>query len=280
MKPLVKWAGGKTWLAQITHDVFVTQKPKKVIELFAGSAAFSLRNEFRNVTLNDTNRALINLYQQLALGYQIDLDDFKLDDALFYALREELNQALIQNMPLTEREAAIFWYLCKHSFNGLVRQSKKKGTFNMPFGRYKRLATPPDTKQFMSVAKEWQFHCGCFSNVDISGADFLLVDPPYEKTFRGYTNDNNVNLPTRIIDKLSNYDGAVIVTNTFLPELVDLHQQEGFMTYKASVRRSISRKTQSRGNVFEMVALRGFSTKQIQNLTQTLIPINDQRKAT
>lgn len=273
MKPLVKWAGGKTWLAQITHDVFVTQKPKKVIELFAGSAAFSLRNEFRNVTLNDTNRALINLYQQLARGYQIDLDDFKLDETLFYALREELNQALIQNTPLTEREAAIFWYLCKHSFNGLVRQSKKKGTFNMPFGRYKKLATPPDTKQFMSIAKEWQFHCGCFSDIDISDADFLLVDPPYEKTFRGYTNDPNIDLPNKIIKKLSHYDGAVIITNTLLPNLTTLHREAGFKVYKAAVRRSISQKAQSRGQVFELVALRGFSSSQFRRLNQTLLPI-------
>ncbi|KKF05163.1 hypothetical protein WR39_18100 (plasmid) [Vibrio parahaemolyticus] len=272
MKPLIKWAGGKTWLAKRAERIVNDISPERVVEPFAGSAAFSLHYEFDNVILNDANPALINLYKQLSNGYEINPDEFLLEADFFYAAREELNNALLSGQALGEREAGLFWYLCKHSFNGLVRQSKRAGKFNMPFGEYKGIATPPDTKEFMRVAKNWTFNCGCFSEVDITDAQLVLIDPPYEKTFNAYTKDKNENLQERIVNMLGGYDGAVIATNTLLPELTHIYREEGFTVYKTPVRRSISCKGSGRGKTFEMIALRGFSKKQFRRYMDGLQP--------
>ncbi|HDY8182514.1 DNA adenine methylase [Vibrio cholerae] len=272
MKPLVKWAGGKTWLAKQASLLIHDLKPQHVVEPFAGSAAFSLFYEFSSVSLNDANPALMNLYRQLANGYEIDPTEFVLEKPFFEALKIELNAAIASGKPLGEREASVFWYLCKHSYNGLVRQNKSKGEFNMPFGLYDCIATPPNTQQFMRVAKNWSFNCGCFSDLDLADAKLTIIDPPYEKTFNGYTKDKNENLQDRILGKLRTYDGAVIATNTFLPELVAKYRAEGFSVYKAPVRRSISCKGSGRGKALEMVAFRGFSKKQIRRYVTGLMP--------
>ena len=240
--------------------------------MVAGSAAFSLYYEFNNVLLNDANPALINLYRQLSNGLEINTSKFELTPEFYYAARDELNIALINNRErLGAREAELFWYLCKHSFNGLVRQSQK-GNFNMPVGAYDQIASPPDTRKFKAVTKNWKIECGCFTKLDVSNADLILIDPPYEKTFNSYTSDKNEDLQANIFSMLSAYDGAAIVTNTFIPELTDTYRQEGFSVYKTPVRRSISCKGSSRGQAFEMLALRGFSTKQFRRYMDNLTP--------
>ncbi|EGR4214304.1 Dam family site-specific DNA-(adenine-N6)-methyltransferase [Vibrio cholerae] len=276
MKKPIKWLGGKTWLATKTSMLINQVKPKQVFEPFAGSGAFSFFHEFENVTLNDSNPALINFYSQLAKGYEINPNDFYLDKDFYELIKLRLNQSILSGVELGEIEAGYFWYLCMHSYNGLVRQNKK-GLFNMPMGQYKGLATPPDTKQFLRVARNWSFNCGCFSKIDLSDANLVLIDPPYEdgkkKVFRGYTDDPNENLQARILEKISSINGVIMATNTFTPELAAIYRQHEFKVFKTMVKRSVSCKGNGRHKVPEMVAFRGLSNNQLKLLIDQFEPV-------
>lgn len=275
MKKPVKWLGGKTWLANKTQALINDIRPNRVIEPFAGSGAFSFYHEFESVLLNDTNPALINFYQRMAAGYEIDPSQYVLDKAFYEEVKAELNDALVNGRKLGEKEAGDFWFLCMHSFNGLVRQSKKKGTFNMPMGKYNCIATPPDSKTFQAVTRNWSFKCGCFSatQAELSDAQVVIIDPPYEdfdkkrKVFRGYTGDTNENLQSRIMHSLSDFDGVVIATNHLTPGLINLYRDNKFSIFTTMVKRSVSCKANGRVKVPEMIAFRGLSKNQLRLLS-------------
>lgn len=62
MRPLIKWAGGKT---RLLGDILplVPSDASEIVEPFAGSAALSLHLTPERCLLNDMNGELVNLYQ-------------------------------------------------------------------------------------------------------------------------------------------------------------------------------------------------------------------------
>ncbi len=78
------------------------------------------------------------------------------DEVLYYRHREQFN-TLIKNGAQNSREAAqLFYFLNRTGYNGLCRFNKK-GLFNVPFGKYKRISYITDFSHYRPLLTNWEF---------------------------------------------------------------------------------------------------------------------------
>lgn len=217
MKPILKWAGGKSGLL----DEIVERLPSYVftddfclIEPFVGGGAVSFWALFnlphlKKLIINDYNADLINLYlvirekpddfinevQKLQLMYddRVTLEEKKLD---YYRLRDLFNQRSQSDIV----QASLFIFLNKSGFNGLYRVNKNN-EFNVPIGSYKK-------PQFINQEKILKLS-EKLQQVNILTGDFyqtlkyipndmpclFYIDPPYRPisdtaSFTAYANSD------------------------------------------------------------------------------------------
>jgi DNA adenine methylase len=181
MKPFLKWAGGKYKIIDRIRNAL--PNGRRLIEPFAGSGAVFLNVDFEEYLISDTNRDLINLYQQVQTNGN-DFVDYASalftpennTEAAFYALRVEFNAC-------TEpaRKSALFVYLNRHCFNGLCRYNSK-GQFNVPFGRYSKPAFPKvEMLNFHEKSKRAVFEVEDFKAImeKANTGSVVYCDPPY-----------------------------------------------------------------------------------------------------
>lgn len=182
-RPFLKWAGGKTQLA----EALLERMPlafNVYHEPFVGSGALFFRlyraQRIRRAVLSDLNAELIDTY--LAIRDDVQeviklLADFPHSKEFYYSIREKDPWQL--NLP--ERAARMI-YLNKTGYNGLYRVNRQ-GKFNVPFGRYKS-PTYFDPENLLAVAQALQevdILCTPFETVLERAApgDWVYFDPPY-----------------------------------------------------------------------------------------------------
>ena len=197
MKAFLKWAGGKSRIAEDIKKYLVTGK--RLVEPFVGSGAIFLSTTFEEYLLCDTNVDLINLYNNLKKSPDELLE--KTDELFtsennteskFYELREEFNASESKDI----RKSALFVYLNKYAFNGLCRYNQR-GFFNVPYGRYKAPTCPLEEMRVFSVkAKSATFKCQDFEKTfkETIKGDVIYCDPPYvplsaTASFTSYSKD-------------------------------------------------------------------------------------------
>lgn len=192
----LKWAGGKY---RILDKVLAALPPgNRLVEPFAGSAVVTLNTNYAEYLLCDLNKDLINFYRCLISGgeYFVNLCGHFFSprtntaDA-YYSYRSEFNAA-----PMDESRAAIFLYLNRHAFNGLVRYNAA-GLFNTPFGRYKKPYFPQsELLNFIEKSRRAKIELlvADFQETfrQVRPGDAIYCDPPYVELsetsrFREYT---------------------------------------------------------------------------------------------
>ena len=188
MKPIVKWAGGKTQLLPYIKEM-IPSKFNNYFEPFLGGGAvlFDVLPSAANV--NDINPELINMYEQVKENpnsvieclEKIDFNHENSEDPkqFFYTIREEFNSNLLSN---TSEQAARFIYLNKHCFNGLYRVNSK-GLFNVPFNT-KLKGASFDEKNILEISNFLQhvvLELGDFESACLKAkkGDFVFFDSPY-----------------------------------------------------------------------------------------------------
>lgn len=182
-KPFFKWAGGKFRLL----EKILPHLPggARLVEPFVGSGAVFLNTEYKEYLLCDANADLILFYQELAKSRAEFVDycrgffqpDHNTSEA-FYRLRERFNA-----LPPCAERAAIFLYLNRHGFNGLIRYNQR-GLFNTPFGTYRSPYFPQKEMQvFLGKLERSSF---VFRHADfretfagVKKGDVVYCDPPY-----------------------------------------------------------------------------------------------------
>ena len=180
VKPILKWAGGKTQL--ITHLLpHVPERFGTYIEPFFGGGAVFFTLQPERAIISDSNPELVNLYRQVATAVDSVIHCLKRyrntrDD--FYAVRAQNWQMLDP-----EEAAARMIYLNRTCFNGLYRVNRK-GDFNVPYGRYSnpRICDEANLRAASALLKRADIFCGDFSLVLDECAkpgDFVFLDPPY-----------------------------------------------------------------------------------------------------
>lgn len=254
MKPIVKWAGGKT---QLLSELLprIPNYPGKYIEPFFGGGALFFALCPPNAIIADSNPELINMYQQVANNVDTviaHLSEYQNTEKFFYDTRE-----LEWEMLPPAQAAARFIYLNKTCFNGLYRVNGQ-GRFNVPFGDYKnpKICDENGLRQASDILKGATIICGDYATVLQEHAvpgDFVFLDPPYipvseYSDFKRYTKEQfymkDHEKLADVVHELVARGCYVILTNSnhprvhqlYAPYQIDIIQTKRHISSKGSTR--------------------------------------------
>jgi DNA adenine methylase len=273
-KPILKWAGGKSRLVPDIEAAFGERCEGTYFEPFLGSAAVFLARRAAGrvggAVLADANAKLVALH--VALRDQVadvlaELRRLPRDDwrERYYEVRDAYNAGPHDG----PHHAARFVWLNRAGFNGLYRENKD-GNFNVPVGKYPKLALPPP-EAFLEVSR-------LFEGVEIRVSDFRSIlalagprdqvycDPPYvplndTANFTAYYKDDfGFDDQKALADAARGAAGrgaAVVLSNHDHPVVRDdlYREDQGFQHVgRPMVSRAISRDGASRAAVAEVIA--------------------------
>lgn len=208
MRPFLKWAGSKKWLVRGGLDI-PSGGFDRYIEPFLGSGAVFFDLLPGSSILSDTNRHLVNSYQEMkgnweeVFGCYKDLFSKHSPDN-YYKVRKELGDT----GPLA---AGQFIYLNRTCFNGIFRVNLA-GQFNVPLGS--KISDPFDRSDFeawgAALAQSQIYESDFEQIIDKAGErDFIFVDPPY-------TVAHNKNGFIEYNEKIFSWDDQIRLANSLM----------------------------------------------------------------
>jgi DNA adenine methylase len=229
LRPPLKWAGGKRWLVPELEAIWVKHSDRRMVEPFVGGFSVPLGLKPQHAILNDTNPHLMNFYQWLQKGVVIP-PYFRMenDEKLYYANRERFNELIAKGEHLSGEAASLFYFLNRTGYNGLCRFNKK-GFFNVPFGRYKKINYTRDFFAYQTALSRWDLRTGDFEKISLKPGDFVYADPPYDVPFTSYSAGGfSWEDQLRLAKWLSQHDGPVLISNQATPRVIKLYRKLGF----------------------------------------------------
>ena len=177
MRPFLRWAGGKRWLAQ--QSIIAAPDGARLVEPFLGGGALFFSREWPRASLSDTNRFLINAYTSMKVDhvalYKMVVAHFdRHSNEHYYAVRRRMGSSSIQ-------DAADFIYLNRSCFNGLFRVNLS-GRFNVPIGT--KSYELRDADEFAAWSKKLASADLGLADFEViidgcAAGDFIFADPPY-----------------------------------------------------------------------------------------------------
>ncbi|MBT3218862.1 MAG: Dam family site-specific DNA-(adenine-N6)-methyltransferase [Proteobacteria bacterium] len=274
MKPIVKWAGGKTKLAPAINTAFSTPCAGVYFEPFLGSGAVYLHRraagQVPRSVLSDANGKLmaVHLAVRDELGAVFNaLDALPGDDwrERYYDIREAYNEGPF----VGASHAARFLWLNRACFNGLYRENRG-GKYNVPVGSYVRLSLP-SREHFQRVSELMQgteLVVSSFEDVmsRASDGDQVYCDPPYvplseTACFTGYCKTPfglaEQRLLAEVARQAATRGAQVVLSNHDLPVVrEELYPEDDGFRHLAypMVARAISRNGAGRKRVGEVIA--------------------------
>ncbi len=255
LKPPLKWAGGKRWLAPHVRPLWESFRHHRYVEPFCGGLALPLNYAPTHALLNDMNTHLINFYHCIQDGLKIEIETVN-DRTIYYQHRDQFNTFVREGHAHSKTAAELFYYLNRTGYNGLCRFNKKGG-FNVPFGKYNTINYAEDFYGYQDTLNTWTFSTGDFERIDLDPDDFIYADPPYDVQFvqysqGGFTWDDQV----RLAEWLSRHRGAVVLSNQATERICTLYKKLGFKLRFLEAPRRISCNG-DRTPAIEVLAIRG-----------------------
>ena len=239
LRPPLKWAGGKRWLVPILRGIWQSHTHCRLVEPFVGGMAVALGLQPRRALLNDVNRHLINFYRWLQRGLVVDMG-MDNDESLYYGYRERFNELIQRGTDRTRDTAQLFYYLNRTGYNGLCRYNRK-GKYNVPFGRYRKINYTLDFRAYVPVLAGWRFDCQDFGRLALEPGDFVYADPPYDNAFTAYSAGGfGWEDQVRLARWLSRHRGPVVASNMGTDRIKRLYRGLGFQLRTVSGPRRIS----------------------------------------
>jgi DNA adenine methylase len=255
LRPPLKWAGGKRWLVPRLHRLWTAADARRLVEPFCGGLAVALGLEPERALLNDINEHPVNFYRHLQSGLRIRAA-MRNEEPLYYEQRAAFNRLVSGRGARTRKAAELFYYLNRTGYNGLCRFNKR-GEFNVPFGRHRRIAYQRDFEAYREPLGRWTFTCTDFASIGVEPGDFVYADPPYDVEFRQYSKDGfSWNEQVRLAHWLAAHDGPVVLSNQATPRVRRLYRGLGFRLTYLDGPRSISC-SGDRSPAREVLAVRG-----------------------
>ena len=290
IKPILKWAGGKTQLLADISNAYPDgfgDTINKFVEPFVGGGAvlFDVLSKYQleEVYISDINAELINMYimvrdhvdelMEILSMYQRDyiaLDTEGRKD-YYYNKRDEYN-LLIQNGQSQEgiESAALFIFLNRTCFNGLYR-ANKSGLFNVPTGDYNNplICNEANLRAVSNALANVQIVCADYSAsiAHIDQHTLVYLDPPYRPlkgrdSFTSYTElDFDDSCQRALAGFIEEIDarGAYIILSNSDPKNVDPNDDffdDLFADYdiqRINAKRRINRNSDHRGYITELL---------------------------
>jgi DNA adenine methylase len=239
LRPPLKWAGGKRWQVSRLQPLWRPHQGCRLVEPFCGGLAVALGLMPARALLNDANPHLINFYRHLQRGLRVDLP-MKNDEALFYEYRDRFNALLAGGEGGGREAAALFYFLNRTGFNGLCRFNRS-GEFNVPFGRYARIAYVQDFTPFREPFARWTFTASDLEAVPLERDDFVYADPPYDVEFTQYAKDGFTwEDQQRTAAWLARHRGPVVLVNQATARVEKLYRALGYRVQFLDAPRRIS----------------------------------------
>ena len=226
-KPPLKWAGGKRWLVPHLLPIWEKYSDRKLVEPFAGGLAVTLGLVPKKAWVNDINPHVINFYNHLKKGLEINLK-MENSETTFYKHRDAFNKLLREHKETSREAAELFYYLNRSDFNGLCRFNKS-GEFNVPFGKYKNINYMRDFSEYKKAFKNWKFTSMDFEKMKLEPDDFVYADPPYDVPFTQYSAGGfSWEDQVRTAEWLAKHTGPVVLSNQATPRILKLYKKLGF----------------------------------------------------
>lgn len=266
MRPFLKWPGGKYRISKRIRSKLLAGH--RLIEPFTGSGAVFLNTTYDDYLLADSNGDLINLYRHLvtegtefiAFCQSLFLPKNN-NERVYYRSRDEFNST-----GDIHRKSALFLYLNRHCYNGLIRYNSKS-EFNTPFGRYVKPYFPErEMRHFIDAAQKATFLNASFTESMLLAqrGDIVYCDPPYaplsgtayftDYLAGGFKWSHQVQL-AELARQLADRGVQVVISNHDTREVRQLYKNARANIVKFEVRRSISRDINNRRKVGELLAV-------------------------
>ncbi len=256
VRPPLKWAGGKRWQLPHLEPLWHPHRHRRLVEPFCGGLAVATGLVPGRALLNDINPHVINFYDWLKRGLRITFE-MKNEQAHYYEARSRFNALLAAGEGATADAAGLFYYLNRTGYNGLCRFNSK-GEFNVPFGRYATIGYKTDFSAYAQAFAHWIFTNTDFEQIDLSTADFVYADPPYDVEFTHYSKGGfGWDEQVRAAEWLSRHKGPVVLSNQATPRIVKLYRSLKFALKFREAPRRISC-TGDRTPAPEVLAVRNF----------------------
>jgi DNA adenine methylase len=228
-RPVLKWAGGKSQLAQLILERLPSRIGTYHEPFFGGGAVFfalARQNRFEHAVLSDVNPELIDVYR--AIRDDVDgvirrLKKMHSSEEEFYRIRDQKPTSL-------GSRAARTIYLNKTGYNGLYRVNRSGG-FNVPFGRYSNptICDEDNLRRVADVLSRVDLRVEDFEGVleRAQSGDAVYFDPPYLPVSRTARFTSYARHPfelaehqrlAKVFDALSNRGIAAVLSNSCTPE--------------------------------------------------------------
>src|SRR5262249_35208892 len=156
----------------------------------------------------------------------------------YYEHRERFNELLARGGSDTADAAGLFYYLNRTGYNGLCRFNQS-GLFNVPFGRYKRIAYRTDFADYARALGAWEFSNVAFDAIPLAPDDFVYADPPYDVPFTHYSKGGfGWDAQVRTAEWLARHPGPVVLSNQATERVTNLYGSLGYrLTFLDAPRR-------------------------------------------
>ena len=231
LKPLIKWSGGKrNEIRRFSHH-FPTDF-ERYIEPFVGGGAVFFNMAYPRSVISDVHFDLINFYMVVKKSPDLLYDrvkEFSVDEETYYYVRDEMSVNDIID------KAAIFYYLRKTAFRGMLRYNKS-GKFNIPWGRYKNIdISPLKNKKYRKLLEKTTILHQSYEEIfELYNDDknFMFLDPPYDSEFTDYGyckfNKNNQKELADLFKKTKNKCLMIIGKTSFIEKLYEGYIVESY----------------------------------------------------
>lgn len=227
LQPPLKWAGGKRWQLSVLRPLWQPHAGRRLVEPFCGSLSVALGLRPQRALLNDANPHLINFYRCVQRGLVIGIP-LENDGPLFYRHRARFNELLARGRARSREAASLFYFLNRTGYNGLCRFNRR-GEFNVPFGRYGRIAYRRDFTPYRAAIGGWAFRASDFGRVPLHPDDFIYADPPYDVPFTAYASGGfSWNDQVRAAERFARHPGPVVLVNQATDRIVSLYSRLGY----------------------------------------------------
>lgn len=262
IKPFLKWAGGKRWLAASYFHLF-PDSYERYIEPFVGSGAVFFQLSPSEAILGDINQGLIETYSAIKTNWKkvvelLERHQKKHSHEYYYKIRSVVPTTKIER-------AARFIYLNRTCWNGLYRVNLA-GEFNVPIGTKSVVISEDDDFDVWSRKLRNTKLINDDFEVLVEEAkkdDLLFVDPPYTVThnFNGFIKYNERLFSWQDQERLfhalcrAKSRGVKIIATNAFHESIRLLYSKKFDLIKAKRFSGISGDSSYRKNIEEYIIL-------------------------
>jgi DNA adenine methylase len=268
LKPVVKWAGGKTKILNQLSKYFPREYCNYHEPFMGGGAVFfylfaEIKKRNAKAYLSDSIEEIINLYKVIRDNVEMLITISKkhiYDQKYYYNIRSQ-DTAELSDVQRASRTL----YLNKTCFNGLYRVNSK-GQFNVSFGDYNNpvIVNEETLRNASYTFQQAELCAGDFEIVleNARAGDFVYLDPPYvplspTSNFTGYTSGSfgfaDQKRLREVFGILQARGCYVMLSNSNTDFVRDLYR--GFNIKTINAIRAINSDASKRGSIKELVVL-------------------------